>query len=139
VGPTGPAGQVLFLDGGTVVTDWVAFVGFTAATFNGNLGGHVGANQKCDAEYAGAFLCTSSDYYRSEPTVVPPSSGAWVDYDRDAQGNRSSGACFKSGTTFGPWTESTNVDYAAFINASGYVTNGHNCDQVKPLACCEPR
>lgn len=113
--------------------------GYTSATFNGNLGGHPGANQKCHAQFPGSRFCTSSDFYLSEPRLYPPSSGAWVDYDRAASGSRSGSACYKSGINDGPWMESTNVDYAAFVTASGYVYNGHNCDQVKPLACCEPR
>jgi hypothetical protein len=127
---------VLYLDGGTLSTTWVQFAGFTTATFTGNLGGHPGANLKCEAEFANSFFCTSSDYYRSEPTVVPPSSGAWIDYDRDAMGNRSSSACYQSTTGAGPWTNGTNTDYAPYVNATGYVLNGDTCNLTKPLACC---
>ncbi len=136
-GPPGAPGQVLFLDGGTISTTWVQLAGFTSATFTGNLGGHPGANLKCEAEFPGSFFCTSSDYYRSEPMVTPPSPGAWIDYDRDAIGNRSSNACYQSAVApLGPWTNSTNSDWAAYVNATGYVLSGENCNLVKPLACC---
>lgn len=139
-GPPGAPGQVLYLDGGTLSTTWVQFIGFTTATFTGNLGGHPGANLKCEAEFASSFFCTASDYYRAEPSVNPPASGAWIDYERDAMGNRNSSACYQSSVApSGPWTNSTNTDYAAYVNSTGYVVNGDNCNLVKPLACCEAR
>jgi hypothetical protein len=136
-GPQGPAGapaQVLFLDGGSVSTAWVQFAGFTSATFNGNLGGHPGANQKCRAEFPGSYFCTPSEYYRGEPGTVP-AAGAWIDYERFTNGVRSSDACVSGAP--GPWTHGGTGDTGLTLNSSGAVNNNSTlCDQVRPLACC---
>lgn len=45
-GPAGPPGAVLYLDGGVVLSgNPIVFVGFTAATYNGNLGGQAGQRE----------------------------------------------------------------------------------------------
>jgi hypothetical protein len=133
-GPAGPAGDVRYLDGGVISQDWVVFAGFTVSSFNGNLGGITGANQKCDTDYPGSFMCTQGDYWRTEPNTYPPSTGAWIDYERDENGTRSIGGCYTSAS--GAWTEGTNSDSASSLNAIGNFQSA-NCDAVKRLACCK--
>ncbi len=133
-GPSGPAGAVLYLDGGVISQDWVVFAGFTASSFTGNLGGITGANAKCDADYPGSFMCTQGDYWRGEPNGYPPTTGAWIDYERDEHGTRSIGGCYTSAN--GPWTEGTNNDSASSLNAVGNFQSA-NCNVMKPLACCK--
>lgn len=134
-GPTGPAGQVLFIDGGIVMpaTDSVVFVGFTSVSYTGDLGGFVGANAKCRAQYAGASLCTESEFARGEPDFGAPVGGAWIDFDRDAAtGARSTTPCNNGN---GPWTHSGNSDSAGFLSPTGYSTST-TCTASKPLTCC---
>ncbi len=135
-GPAGPPGQVLYVDGGTVATDWESFAGFTPAAYTGNLGGYAGANQKCDAAFPGSYFCSSDEFYRADSALSPPADGAWVDYSRNANGTRSGNACYLSGLQAGSWMQGASSDYGPFVNAAGYVYNGSNCDQVKPVACC---
>ncbi|MFZ5442906.1 MAG: hypothetical protein ACOZQL_23070 [Myxococcota bacterium] len=132
-GPAGPPGAVLYLDGGVVLAnpDAVQFVGFTVATYTGNLGGIVGANQKCRAEFPGSFLCTSSDYYRGEPDVGAPGQGAWIDYERSAAGSRDSSACNATGA----WTNGTSSDWAYAVTSTGGLASP-NCNNLRALSCC---
>lgn len=134
-GPTGPAGQVLFIDGGIVMpaTNSVIFVGFTSTSYTGDLGGFVGANAKCRMQYAGASLCTESEFARGEPDFGAPAGGAWIDFDRDlATGARSTTPCNNGN---GPWTHSGNSDSAGFLSPTSYTTST-TCTASKPLTCC---
>jgi hypothetical protein len=140
MGPPGAPGSVLYLDGGAVVlpSDTVEFLGFTVATYTGNLGGYPGANAKCDAEYAGSYLCTRADYDLSNTLVAPGSAGSWIDYSRNDDGTRNDSACTVGGA--GPWTYGGGA--TGSTGQSGWVvtsTGDHTsalCNSVKPLACC---
>lgn len=111
------------------------FRGFTTASYTGDLGGFSGANAKCRLDYPGSFLCTSSDYSQSDTTSVPSAAGAWIDYDRDAQGGRSTTPCNDG---LGAWTHSGNGDSAGYLTVTGYTTTSV-CTAVRPLACCSAR
>jgi hypothetical protein len=134
-GAQGPAGAVLYVDGGMVLPFVAAmqFVGFTTMTYNGNLGGIVGANAKCSAEFPGSALCTISDYYRGEPDQGAPGMGAWVDFERTSTGQRSTSAC-ESSTSSAPWTGTLYTGET--ITATGFTT-GLACSSVLSLACCK--
>ena len=74
MGPPGPAGPALLLDGGVLpvsTSDGFSFAGFTTATFTGNLGGPIGANAKCAAEFAGSHLCTEREFEWPGPRRCP--------------------------------------------------------------------
>jgi hypothetical protein len=131
---------VLYLDGGVVLsTNLITFAGFTAASFTGDLGGYVGANTKCDAEFPGAFLCTRSDYDLADTFVGPPAAGAWVDEDRLTSGQRAANSCFTSNSggawTYGGPATFTSGQSGAVISALGTQTSTL-CNVSKPLACC---
>ena len=130
-GPVGPPGQVLYLDGGSATTEDVEIAGYTSATYTGDLGGIPGANAKCNAEFAGSFFCTMSDFWRSEPSVGP-AGNAWVDSDRDSDGNRTGSSCYTAGT----WTNGTNSDTGLTITPVGGYINLY-CNNARPLACCQ--
>jgi hypothetical protein len=132
-GPPGPPGPALVLDGGLAFpNDTPSFAGFTSLTSNGNLGGHIGANAKCNAEFPGAVLCTLSDFDRSNPLSAPPASGAWIDSDRSSSGNRAQNSCSSGGVS---WNNGVN-DTGTNLNAAGVFTSQVACSQVKPIACC---
>ena len=136
-GPTGPPGSpgpALFLDGGLAfVNDQPSFAGFTTMTYTGSIGGHIGANQKCNAEFAGSVFCTVSDFDRSNYVAPPPASGAWIDTDRQASGQRTQNSCT---STSASWTLGTVNDTGTNLNALGVFSGQLACTQVKPLACC---
>ncbi|MDP1914938.1 MAG: hypothetical protein Q8L14_01745 [Myxococcales bacterium] len=133
VGPSGPPGvpgPALYLDGGLAFpNDTPSFAGFTSLTYTGAIGGVIGANQKCGAEFPGASFCTIADFDRSNPLVAPGPSGAWIDSDRAASGARSRTSC-------GNWNVGTNADNGTNLTALGVFTGQVYCNNIKPLACC---
>jgi hypothetical protein len=136
-GPAGPPGAVLFLDGGVVFSgnpNPITFAGYTAATYNGNLGGQVGANAKCAAEFTGSYFCTLGEFDSTNTTAQPGGNGAWIDYDRKASGARDIGSCVTS--TAGTWTTNGSNSYGANLTSVGSFYTSVNCGNVKPLACC---
>ena len=133
-GPSGPPGAGYFVDGGVVRADFIAFAGFTAAQFTGDLGGNTGANQKCNAEYPGSYFCTETDYARSEAVSAPSALGAWVDFERSSNGVRNGSACYQSPT--GGWTHAGTGDTALVLDLFGR-TSSQYCNGTRPLACCQ--
>ncbi|PZR07315.1 MAG: hypothetical protein DI536_28100 [Archangium gephyra] len=112
----------------------VTFRGFTTALYTGNLGGNIGANAKCRAEFPGSVFCTRSDYAKTEPNVYPPASGAWVDNVRDSNGFRGGGECYQSAG--GGWTHDGSGDTGTWLQPNGLESNSA-CNAQKPLACCQ--
>jgi hypothetical protein len=136
-GPVGPAGSVLFLDGGVAVVSEVPvqFVGFTVATYSGNLGGLPGAAAKCSAEFPNSHFCTIADYDNANTTGVPPTTaGAWVDSARADDGTRSTGACATGST---PWTNAASPfqTFGVTLTSTGYAGTTL-CSNARHLACC---
>lgn len=128
---------MLFLDGGVALISDVPiqFVGFTVATYTGNLGGLPGAAAKCSAEFPGSFLCTIADYDLANTTVVPPTAaGAWVDFARADNGSRSTSPCTN---TSAPWTNpaAPYQTYGPTIEATGF-TGTTSCSASRHLTCC---
>jgi hypothetical protein len=138
-GPAGPPGSVFFLDGGAVLLGATTprFLGFTAATYNGNMGGYQGANAKCQQEFAGSYVCTESEYSRSNAAVPVPASGVWMNRFRDVNGNfYTDPGCILAGAR-GPWTSSLNADTGFYIPPISGTFTAFRCDSQRPLACCE--
>lgn len=115
----------------------VEFAGFTAATFNGDLGGYPGANQKCQAEFAGSYFCTIPDYDGANTTALPGASGAWIDSARAPSGARNNNSCSATGNT--AWTLGTTASSGVNLNAVGSFYASTTCSFLKPLACCQSR
>lgn len=120
----------------------VVFRGFTSTAYDGDLGGAIGANQKCHAQFPGSFFCLGSDYDRSNTTIAPPASGAWIDQGRDSNGYRSSYACRFDGANVA-WTYNGASISAAYrtgpiVRPTGPVPTTL-CNDLKPLACCSAR
>lgn len=131
----GPPGAVLYLDGGVVLTNpnVITFAGYTVAQYSGDLGGIAGANAKCRVEFPGATFCTASDVHQSEPDTGAPASGAWVDYDRDALGNRATSPCNNGN---GQWSYGTGTsDTSTYLTTTG-ATNSSYCNVTRPISCC---
>ncbi|MBL8915287.1 MAG: collagen-like protein [Archangium sp.] len=136
-GSSGPPGAVLYLDGGVVFSgnpNPVTFAGFTTATFNGNLGGQIGANQKCAAEFTNSYFCTLAEYDQTNTLVAPGGVGAWLDYDRKVSGARDIQSCVTS--ALGTWSTNSSGSYGANLTANGSFYTSVNCSNTKPLACC---
>lgn len=138
LGPTGYAGQpscalskhLTCCRGGNRPT----FRGYTALAFNGNLGGIPGANTKCRVDFPGSWLCTIAEYDASNTAALPPTAGAWIDFNRNANGTRSTGACSDSSS---PWTYAATPFSASgpALGQTGYAGQP-SCALAKHLACC---
>ena len=114
----------------------VLFRGFTSLTFTGGLGGAVGANQKCNAEFNGSSFCTLADFDLANAIEAPPpATGAWIDSARSTSGARNSSSCYSSGA----WTNGTATDTGTNLNTTGSFTGQVSCALAKPLACCQAR
>jgi len=126
------AGPALYLDGGLAfVNDTPSFAGFTVQFYTGALGGHIGAHQKCNAEFPGAVMCTLSDFDRANPYVAPSPSGAWISSDRTASGVHAQNSCSNGGA----WNNGT-TDTGTNLNALGVFGSQVACTNLKPIACC---
>jgi hypothetical protein len=113
----------------------VVFRGFTAAVFTGILGGQVGANQKCQAEFPNSYFCTVGDYDSTNPTVGPPTSaGAWIDNERKVSGARETSSC---ATGAGTWTSNVASNSGANLTQAGSFYSFLPCSNSRPLACCQ--
>lgn len=110
--------------------DWVRFVGYTAATFNGNLGGVTGANAKCRAQFPDSVFCTTTDFGLTEPdqSVAPGSPAPWIDGSRDASGRR-------QGTGCSTWSTASSASVGTTLLPTG-TTQSEYCNTVRPIACC---
>ena len=114
----------------------VAFVGYTATTFTGNLGGFVGANAKCAAEFPGSWLCTVSDFQKANPTTPIAGVGAWIDFNRYASGERNTSGCAVGGQS---WLDATSGSAGPVVLPTGFYasgTAGQLCNVARPLTCC---
>jgi hypothetical protein len=109
------------------------FMGATAISYTGALGGFIGANAKCDLDYPGSHFCTGDDMVRSG-MKSPPASRMWVMRDS-----------FHAGSSCNTWTDGTN-------SFTGPVVGGFNptfpsvpagnlyilgCLSRHSLACCK--
>ncbi len=112
----------------------VAFRGYTAATYTGNLGGSQGANQKCQAEYPGSYFCTIADFDGANVGTAP-AVAAWIDLPRQTSGQRSSSSC----NNIGGWTYSGPSASGADLNDAGTLYTYLGCQTALPLACCQAR
>lgn len=143
MGPPGPPGGGGG-DGGytNALAGGYAFTGFTSATYDGNLGGVLGANQKCHAEFPGAYFCTDREYQWIGPAVPTPTGGAWIDdanypsqYSPALQPRDRSGD-----ETCNHWRVSTSGYYGGYLDADGYRSaTSTACVTPRPLACCRSR
>jgi hypothetical protein len=110
------------------------FRGFTSLSFTGDLGGFVGANAKCRAEFPGSYFCASADYALAETTAVPGVVGAWIDYDRDSAGQRASSPCNNG---VGSWTYGAGTaDTSTYLLSNGTISSSY-CNVSRPIACCQ--
>lgn len=146
VRPTGPLPTTLCTDAKPLAccrsTSPVVFRGFTSMTYDGNLGGAVGANQKCHAQFPGSYFCLGSDVEQANSGITPPATGAWIDNGRDSNGYRSYSACRFDGNNIA-WTYngasiSATWRTGPIVRPLGPLPSTL-CTEFKPLACCSAR
>jgi hypothetical protein len=146
-GPMGPPGSAVSSDGGTLGggvalagNEGYDFVGFTVATYTGDLGGIQGAHAKCSAEFAGSHLCTDREYEVVASAAPVPASGAWIDGARYISTSTPSATPRdrETGYTCGSWRQTSGYYSGSIIPTGEYSTStvSTSCGTVRPLACC---
>jgi hypothetical protein len=148
-GPQGPPGSLLLPDGGLAPglfnSELGTFVGFTSATFTGNLGGRVGAHGLCQAQFGpNAWFCHATEYLNSAAQGAP-AGGAWIDWSTAESGAAVTAGGLSAGRSATPngscssWTSSSTAPGTLTVGVNGEIVNnasGVDCSQSRPVACC---
>jgi hypothetical protein len=111
-------------------------VGFTTASFTGNLGGPFGANAKCQADFPGSRMCVISEAQATlEPPLVRPAA-AW---SNALASDSSLGSAEVHGGIRYYCTQWLVPDSrsGAVLRADGAASNAL-CSGSLPIACCAP-
>lgn len=111
--------DVNVVGGGTSAAARFQIVGFTIATYTGNLGGYFGATRKCQLEFPESRMCNALEVRESTTLPGGLSGLAWVD-----SGCRD-------------WTVE-NFTGPQVSGETGVTTAGQNCQFPQPIACCAP-
>lgn len=108
-------------------------VGFTTATYDGNLGGPFGFTQSCQAEFPGSRWCTHDEI--EQTTTIPPDlvGEAWVGGASEVI------ACGISPTECGCQGWTTAAGNGFVVDAGGRTASMRACQENLSLACCALR
>lgn len=125
------------------------FVGVTTATSNGNMGGWIGANAKCAAQFgSGAHICTERELHIAGVST-PPAADAWIhndvspDFDIDGLGTYAGNAKFTgNGAMSSPncngWTNGAASGFGKlWLASNGNVDLVQLCTNLRSIACCK--
>jgi hypothetical protein len=115
-------------------------VGFTTATYTGNMGGHFGVTRKCQLEYPGSRMCSPEEVALT--TTIPTGlvGQAWVHLAASGTSNQhpvlsDARAETHGGNCFG-WLELS--EHGPLVSSSGVVLASSACTEEFPIACCAP-
>ena len=124
----------------------VTYEGVTSTTYQGNLGGYTGANDKCNTKYAGSHICSRREIISSGRTTAL--SAGWIRCEtRPYTAEAYAWLCdsLKLGyyngyddqnTECGDYTYSGIYGFGAAIsNTGGSVEK--RCDYYVPIHCCK--
>jgi hypothetical protein len=106
------------------------FAGLTSKPYNGNLGGLIGANTKCAADFPGSHFCGTLEYDRA---TLPANAAGETAY-LDGRVNNSP-AC-NEWTSEAISVRATGVDTKTGLFLNGGVDGNFACNQTLKLACC---
>jgi hypothetical protein len=123
------------------------FLGVTPSSYDGNLGGYVGANAKCQLTYPGSHICSGNELVRSGNSVAIPT--AWVNPDQVGEYERvgfifnlaSVGGTLISvnagSITCNSWQipTSQNLHRGPITAPKGF--SAATCNTLLPIACCK--
>ena len=120
-----------------------SFRGYTSVAYKGDLGGYVGANQKCNAEYSGSHMCDSEEMILSS-TLEAPSDKAWVRPKIVASLSENEGVEYTgreigiAGSNYDCrfWLSDSLGDTGFYINSAGIFDHFTVCRSEFPIACC---
>jgi hypothetical protein len=135
----GPAGAVLYLDGGVVFTQVMdvrpVLVGYTTFLSTGAIGSRTAANARCNTEFPNTHLCNRSEFRISRSILTLPAAGAWLDYAYSGTSTDPDVNVPCNGFTTGTVGPSAEIALPTGLAVSNSTT-APNCGSTLPLACC---
>jgi hypothetical protein len=131
----------------TAVAPRWQLVGFTTATYGGNMGGHFGVTAKCQLDFANSRMCTLEEVAATTSIPGGLTGEAWahgipVDTSSNifsANMRRATEEVGHVSNNCGGWTfASDSVAQGTTVEANGVVGDGNLCQTPGPLpiACC---
>lgn len=114
------------------------YVGVTNATFTGDLGGPIGANAKCSAEFPGTFMCHYCTVFRARLTQPLPRE-AWLEWGFSCAGSAPVSEERAAAYNCTQWTESAGTGASVGIQGRlNYLPGGmlQPCASEFAIACC---
>lgn len=140
-GATGPAGAQGPPGADGISAIHYALAGYTAAKFNGNLGGRIGAHLKCQAEFPGSHYCHVAETIDANPSAYS-TAYVWIDTSTADtftpvfdSATLFSGRLAGDTSTCAGWTSSYSTDSGAVFNYSTAQV-GSGCNATYSIACC---
>ncbi len=135
-----------FIGGGGSASSGPTWAGYTASSFNANMGTIMGMNAKCEADFSGSHACTYDEILKLGSNF-PNSVHAWIIDGSYASGTSSVFWVTKdgtntTGTSYGTclgWTTSTNSSssyLAPYMNTNGRVYFA-TCNNTYKIPCCK--
>jgi len=127
------------------------FAGFTTATYDGDQGGRGGLHLACATEFPGSHACHSAEYERTKGIDGVPADGAWIDLSAAVRQSSTSitttSDCaapeygpytgLQNYTNCGNWSSDNSSHLGLTVTSTNHTTSGKNCDELRPIACCE--
>ena len=118
------------------------FVGITASSTTGNIGGYFNANQMCNEAHPGSVMCTSDEIRNADPALI--GEPVWIDpVIINATGNSQQGFIYSyefgyysyKHTNCGDWSKAGSNDTGTFIEegSRSFVS----CTSSYKIACCK--
>ena len=120
------------------------FLGLTAAGVTGAMGGVVGANVRCSAQYPSSHMCSYCEYLATNPTAGGP---AWINppYNSGSVLTCPAGSPYPLGVpgintgtrTCNGWESAASQEAGILAAGGGFAASAvGNCQNEYPIACC---
>ncbi|MCL5017218.1 MAG: hypothetical protein M1155_00930 [Patescibacteria group bacterium] len=109
----------------------VKYVGLTTTTYTGNLGGIIGANDKCNSFSAGSHMCAFDEILKSGQHTSLSATG-WMQ-------NPDGYTCAVSGSlaNCNGWTTNSGADFGNVYLATSAYLSIDGCDMQHGIHCCK--
>jgi hypothetical protein len=114
-----------------------SFAGYTATTYDGNIGGIIGMNAKCELEYPGSHACTYDEIIRLGASF-PNTVAAWIIDGTLVSGTRDGSDAYSVGyPNCVGWHYNTSNYRGAYIHPTYGGLILVTCDASRSIPCCE--
>lgn len=121
-------------------------VGFTSATYTGDLGGPFGATQKCQIEFPASRMCERREVFETVTLPQGLTGNAWIRlepvfevFSASCDQYRRASYIHRTIDVNGTVTSETQRVFSdgILVSENGAVVNwGAACDAERPIACC---